>query len=257
MASVSQTFWKYWYRYLSHKIGEQTVDFLNYGYWPDKGETIQLEPGDEPDRLPIQLYHHVASGTDLQNREVLEVSCGHGGGASFIHRYHNPAKYTAIDQNPGAIAYCRQNHGGLGVHFETGDAQVLDYPDGSFDAVVNVEASHCYPDQAAFARAVWRVLRPGGHLLFADFRPVSQKDSLGRVFSDAGLEVVKYRDITPEVLRALKKLSVRYRQLVEGLTPRFLHRPMRAFAAVEGSSMHNSFVNGQRVYVSYTLKKPD
>jgi SAM-dependent methyltransferase len=128
MPSFKQTFWKIWYQYLSGRIGDDPVTFLNYGYWPPEGETLPLKPEDETNRPAIQLYHHVASGWDLAGKDVLEVSCGHGGGASFVKRYHKPASYTGIDQNPGAIAYCRKTHADLGIDFRTGDAQALDFP---------------------------------------------------------------------------------------------------------------------------------
>ena len=51
-----------------------------------------------------------------------------------------------------------------------GDAQNLPFPDESFDAVINVEASHIYPNFERFLGEVARVLRPGGHFLYADFR---------------------------------------------------------------------------------------
>lgn len=255
MPSFAQVLWKHWYQYLSRQIGSREVHFLNYGFWPETGSTIRLEPDDEPDRLTIQLYHHVAGGAPLKDKAVLEVSCGHGGGASFIRRYHEPAAYTAIDQNPGAIEYCARTHGHLGIRFEVGDAQVLDFPPESFDAVLNVEASHCYPDQAAFFRAAARVLRPGGHLLFADFRPAEQKARLENDITAGGLQIASGSEITQDVLRALKQLSGRYKSLVEGLTPRFLHGLMHSFAAVEGSAMHRSFENGERVYLSYSLVK--
>lgn len=253
MPSLAQVLWKHWYHYLSRKIGTNDVQFLNYGYWPDEGRTIQLNQEDEPNRLTIQLYHHVAGGAALEGRDVLEVSCGHGGGASFVRRYHQPSSYTAIDQNPGAIAYCRRVHEPLGIRFEVGDAQALDFPSESFDAVMNVEASHCYPDQTAFFNSARRVLRPGGHLLFADFRPAEQKARLEEDIQSAGFRIESGREITGEVIQALKQLSGRYKNLVEGLTPRFMHGLMHSFAAVEGSGMHRSFENGERIYLSYSL----
>jgi hypothetical protein len=36
--------------------------------------------------------------------------------------------------------------------------------------VINVEASHCYPDFPGFPGRGGRVLKPGGHFLYADFR---------------------------------------------------------------------------------------
>ena len=170
MLSFKQSFWKIWYRYLSNRIGNDPVTFLNYGYWPPEGETLKLSPEDESNRPAIQLYHHVVSGAELTDKNVLEVSCGHGGGASFVRRYHKPKTYIAIDQNPKAIDYNRKTHGVLGIDFHTGDAQALNFPENHFDVVINVEASHCYPRQDAFFNSAYRVLRNGGYMLYADFR---------------------------------------------------------------------------------------
>ena len=255
MPSFRQTFWKHWYQYLSGRIGVDAVTFLNYGYWPPEGETLPLDPQDEINRPAIQLYHHVAETWPLDGKNVLEVSCGHGGGASFLTRYHRPASYTAIDQNPKAIDFCRKAHVPLSIDFRIGDAQALDFPENSFDAVINVEASHCYPDQKAFFASAKRVLKPGGRLLHADFRP---RDELSQWDNDisANFQIASKTDITPHVIRALQHTTKRIRDLVHQLTPKILHPTIEAFAGVEGSSIYNSFVNGERVYQSFQLVKP-
>ena len=77
-----QLFWKVWYQYLSSRVDKEVI-FLNYGFYPPEGNTVDLRPEDEPNRPAIQLYHHVASAADLKDKHVLEVSCGHGGGAAL------------------------------------------------------------------------------------------------------------------------------------------------------------------------------
>jgi fatty-acid O-methyltransferase len=98
---------------------------------------------------------------DLNGTKVLEVRCGHGGGASYIKRYLGPASHTGLDLNPSGIAFGKKRHTLPGLDFVQGDAQHLPFPDQSFDAVVNVESANYYPDQAAFFSEVARVLRPG------------------------------------------------------------------------------------------------
>jgi len=255
MPSFKQTFWKIWYQYLSNRIGSDPVTFLNYGFWPPEGETLALQPEDESNRPAIQLYHHVASGADLADKNILEVSCGHGGGASFIKRYHKPKTYTAVDQNPKAIDYNRKTHGTLGIDFHTGDAQALDFPEAHFDAVINIEASHCYPRQAAFFKSVHHVLRNGGHLLYADFRTPLDAPQLDRDITAAGFKIKSKTDITAHVLNSLKRTSKHYRDLAHKFAPKIFHPIMESFAAVEGSGIYNSFVNRERIYFSYCLVK--
>ena len=255
MPGIKQIFWKLWYQYLTKRIGTDQVTFLNYGYWPPEGETIKLQPKDESNRPAIQLYHHVASGTELADRDVLEVSCGHGGGASFIRRYHKPVNYTAVDQNAKAIEHNRKTHSALGIDFRTGDAQALDFPKGHFDAVINVEASHCYPHQDQFFQSAYRVLRKGGHLLYADFRSAESAPKLDADIANAGFKVKSKTDITEHVIAALKRTSERYRGLAHTFAPKILHPTMETFAAVEGTSIFNSFVNRERIYLSYALVK--
>jgi len=255
LPSFKQTFWKIWYGYLSGRIGRAPVTFLNYGYWPQEGETVHLNPEDETNRPAIQLYQHVAGGSELTGKRMLEVSCGHGGGASFVMRYHHPAAYTGVDQNPKAIEYCRKAHSALGIDFRTGDAQALDFPNDHFDTVLNIEASHCYPRQDSFFRSAHRVLRPRGNLLFADFRPADEIPQLEQDATQAGFHIASRAIINDEVVRALQRTSRRQRALVHRLVPKLLHRAVETFAAVEGSSIYNSFVNRERIYLSLRLMK--
>jgi len=249
-----QLFWKVWYQYLTSRVGKEVI-FLNYGFYPPEGNTIDLHPEDEPDRQAIQLYHHVASGADLKDKHVLEVSCGHGGGASFVKRYHKPRAYTAIDQNPKAIAFNRKTHGALGIDFRVGDAQALDFPEQHFDAVLNVEASHCYPRQLDFFNSVHRVLKNDGHFLYTDFRTADAAPKMDRDLTTAGFKVQSKTDITPHVLEALKRNTTRYRGLVHKYIPKMLHPIFEKFAGVEGSQVYRWFATRYYTYYFYTLTK--
>ena len=100
--------WKYWYPYVTRLTKDASLIFLNYGYID--GSSINLQPADEANRLYIQLYHHVAGAIDLTDMDVMEVSCGHGGGASYVARYLQPKTMLGVDRNPKAIKFCRNHH---------------------------------------------------------------------------------------------------------------------------------------------------
>ena len=107
-------------------------------------------PADEPHRYFIQLYHRTATQVDLSGKRVLECSCGHGGGASYLVRTQHPASYTGLDLNPAGIEFAKNRHHLPNLDFVEGNAQALPFADESFDALVNVEASHLYPDVPKF-----------------------------------------------------------------------------------------------------------
>lgn len=167
---IRKAIWQLWYPFLTRRLHGEEVLFLNYAYEEEPPMAIPLAPGDEPNRACIQLYHHVAAQVDLRGKNVLEVSCGHGGGASYLSRTLQPKHYTALDLNPAGINFCRQHHHVDRLNFAQGDAEKLPFEPDTFDVVINIEASHCYPDFPRFLAEVARVLQPGGHFLYADFR---------------------------------------------------------------------------------------
>jgi hypothetical protein len=70
----------------------------------------------------------------------VEVSCSHGGAASYLTRTFHPLSYTGLDLSPAGITFCRKRHNVAGLSFVEGDAGNLPSSDISFDAVINVEA---------------------------------------------------------------------------------------------------------------------
>ncbi len=251
--------WKFWYPLLTRRMRNSPVVFLNYGYADDAPETKQpaLLEKDEPDRVCLQLYDRVVQPVDLHGLTVLEVSCGHGGGAAYMARYLKPKSMHGIDRNARAIALCKQIHPMDGLTFSCGNALALDFPDGDFDAVVNVEASHCYPDIPRFFHEVYRVLRPGGHFLYADFRDVPDRALLQKQLAESGLEMVYCADISSNVLLGMQRNTQRYMKLIRQLVPRPLRKLAMRFAGVPGSAIYCiGLQSGETVYLCYHLRKP-
>jgi len=246
---------KYWYPFVTRRWDQDDVVFLNWGYEEDPPMGLPLAPEDEKNRWGIQLYHRTATQTDLTGKTVLEPSCGHGGGGAYVMKTLHPASYTGLDFNPDGVAFAKRRYPLPGLDFVHGDAENLPFPDASFDAVINVEASHIYPHFDRFLSEVRRVLRPGGHFLHVDFR---NRDNFGNWESDlanSGLRQVSSRVINDEVLRGLKKNSARSNEIINTRLPAFLRKFGREFAVVDGSWFYNDLERGEIDYRAYHLTK--
>lgn len=247
--------WKWWYPLLTRLTRERGVAFLNYGYDDPEAPRLALAPAEEPHRACIQLYERLATLTPLAGLRVLEVSCGHGGGAEYLARRHGPAKVDALDRNPAAVAWCKKRYTLPNLAFVAGNALALPFGDATFDAVLNVEASHCYPDFARFVSEVQRVLKPGGHFLFTDFRDQPDVAALDARLQESGLTVTLRDDISARVLRGMAMNTPHYRALIEQLLPQPLHRMAARFAGTEGSPIHQALRTGESHYLLYHLRK--
>ena len=254
---IRKAIWRLWYPFLTRRLRGEEVLFLNYAYEAAPPMGIPLLPEDEPDRACIQLYHHVATQTPLREKTVLEVSCGHGGGAAYLTRTLQPHRYTALDLNPAAIRFCQHRHRLDGLVFQQGDAENLPFEPATFDAVINVEASHCYPSFPHFLTEVARVLRPGGHFLYADFRFADRLAEWQQALAAAPLQILHDRNINAEVRRGMDRNAARSRELIARRLPKFLHPLGRDFAGTPGSRIYKALASGELSYRSYLLKKPE
>jgi len=251
---VRRMAYRAWYHRLARFAREGEVVHTNYGYAPLDGDSgPDLHEQDEPHRFGIQLYHHVATLADIAGRDVLEVGCGRGGGASYISRYLGTRTMTGVDLDAQAVEFCRRNHRAPGLGFRRGNSEALPFRAGSFDAVVNVESSHCYGSMHRFLCEVKRVLRPGGRLLMADFRSRPRLRTLRRQISHSGFTVEGETSITANVFRALEADSERKLDLIRRRVPAPLRSVFNQFAATEGTPTYEAFRTGAWDYRSFRL----
>ncbi|MDR2988139.1 MAG: methyltransferase domain-containing protein [Nocardiopsaceae bacterium] len=104
---------------------------------------------------------------------VLDVGCSSGYLARLLLRaVGRSGAVTGVDPSRAAIGYARRkSRRHANMSFTVGAAQRLDFPDGSFDVVTCTLALHHIPEaeRADGMAEMFRVLRPGGELLVADF----------------------------------------------------------------------------------------
>lgn len=126
----------------------------------------------------LDLSERVAS-IDRARARTVEYATGHvlelgvGLGATLTHYHQDITSLTTIDPNERFNARLRRRlrHLPFPVDVREGRAEQLPLKDGTFDSVVTTFALCCVTDLERVAREIFRVLKPGGRLLFAEPGP--------------------------------------------------------------------------------------
>jgi SAM-dependent methyltransferase len=232
------------------------VVFMNFGYAELDGRTpLALEGADARDRYPLQLYERVARQAVWSGRDALEVGCGRGGGASFVMRHFTPKSYLGVDLAENAARLCSNTHRIYGLRFQQGDAMNLPLADSSVDIVINIESSGLYPSIDRFYSEVFRVLRPGGRFLCADYRKTANIDRWRGHIADSDLELIQEVDITDNVARALELDRAHREDMISKQVPGFLKSTFLQFAGLPPSE-DEPFGQKKKTYLCLELAKP-
>lgn len=246
------------YQYVNRIDAEdKQVRLMNYG-WIDpqaRQPLMPLDAEEEPDRNALQLYHRVVTAVDLRDKEVLEVGCGRGGGAAYIAKYLDPRRVLGVDFCATSTVFANRYWKRPRLHFSPGNAERLRHSNESFDVLVNIESSHCYVHMDRFVAHAYRILRPDGHFLFADFRPANQIDELLTELQKPGFQLIEKENLNEGVLLALDADDGRKREFIEKKVHERRKPMFEMFAAVIDSPMYRAFKSGESIYMRCVLKK--
>lgn len=244
--------WKWGYTFLS-LVWRKPWRFLNYGHIPE-GAPFPLAAEDEADRPFIGLYHQALEGLPVEGARVLEVGCGHGGGAAWVARHFAPAAMVAVDRSPGTLSRARRlNPPTPNLDYRIGDAEALPFPDASFDMLLNIESSHCYGSMDRFVAEAARVLRPGGHLCWADMRSPAMLPALDAAFAAQPLELLAEARLNGGVLAALD--AVEEAKAREVSRYGLLRPVLREFTGMQGSVLRKALGEGEVLYLARRYRK--
>ena len=246
-AFPQKLFWKSVYNYVA-KEQSQSFALMNYGYAASESDDRSGEA------LPQRLYHHVASAAALGGKLLLEVGSGRGGGLAHVKQSLSPRAAFGVDLSPQAVELARKKFGHIpGLTFLQGDSEDLPFGMESFDAVLNVESSHCYPNRERFYREVHRVLVPRGYFLYTDFFSDEEAASSRALLQQARFRVLEEEDISENVLLALRMDEARKLALIDK-APVWSKGSFRNFAATTQSDNYQRIASKQYRYLRFALQ---
>jgi O-methyltransferase StaMB len=216
-------------------------DSFHLGYFRRGGESLG-EALDAHTDLVAELARVKAAG------QVLDVGCGIAAPALRIARLYG-CRVTGVNISREQVRQGRELIAARGlserVFVQRGDARALEFPDGSFDAIVCLEAAGdiCVTeaDKGRLVGEFFRVLRPGGHVGFSDLalraRPSTADDRTLRavlyhscaelvtdwpaIFARHGFRVVECRDLITETLPTWDHARAVYEQRDGEVTRRY------------------------------------
>lgn len=133
--------------------------FLNTNIWFDR--VLKRALKDLLRMLPETKKHYPA---------ILDIGCGRGQSLQLLDEYFNPDTINGIEIDERLLndALKRAQACRCRVELIAGNAEMMPYPDQSFDMVFCHQSFHHIVQHEKAMREFCRVLKPGGVLLFAE-----------------------------------------------------------------------------------------
>ncbi|MEX0309412.1 MAG: class I SAM-dependent methyltransferase [Tateyamaria sp.] len=110
---------------------------------------------------------------DMSGMDAVELGCGTGYVSGWMAR--RGARVTAIDVSPLQLETARRlaaEHG-ADITFIEGNAEDTGLPDTAFDFAISEYGAAIWCPPEVWLREAWRMLRPGGRLVFLGNHPFS------------------------------------------------------------------------------------
>jgi ubiquinone/menaquinone biosynthesis C-methylase UbiE len=134
---------------------------------------------------------------------ILDVGCGRGIALPLLDERFTPERIVGVDVDPESLERAKRlsTRCRCRVDLVQGHAERLELADGSMDMVFCHQTFHHLCDQESALGEFWRVLRPGGVLLFSESCRKFIHSFLIRVFFRHPMDVQKTAGEYLEMLR--------------------------------------------------------
>jgi ubiquinone/menaquinone biosynthesis C-methylase UbiE len=148
--------------YLSDSYVEET----RFGFWFLRSHTWQHHVL----RVAINDLHGLFSDTLPENPVLLDAGCGQGKSFGHLRQTFAPQRLIGVDADPHSLELSGAEAARLGLHVELigSDCATLNVADASVDLLFCHQTFHHLVEQKKALAEFYRVLKPGGYLLFAE-----------------------------------------------------------------------------------------
>jgi tocopherol O-methyltransferase len=144
-------------------------EHMHHGYYGKNGN-YKLDRRQAQIELIEELVRWSGYQTSNPPQNLLDVGCGIGGSTLYLAEKFG-CQGTGITLSPvqASRAAARAVEAGLDsrVSFAVANALAMPFEDDTFDLVWSLESGEHMPDKAKFLAECYRVLKPGGKLIFA------------------------------------------------------------------------------------------
>jgi ubiquinone/menaquinone biosynthesis C-methylase UbiE len=148
--------------FLSDKYVEET----RFGLWFLRSHTWQHHVL----RVAIDDLRNLFDGALPSQPVLLDAGCGQGKSFKRLCQVFAPSRLLGVDADPESLTMCRAEARAHGIDVELigSDCAALKLADASVDILFCHQTFHHLVEQEQALAEFFRVLKPGGYLLFAE-----------------------------------------------------------------------------------------
>jgi tocopherol O-methyltransferase len=141
---------------------------MHHGYYGEDGN-YKLDRRQAQIDLIEEVLTWAGDFTIARPQNIIDVGCGIGGSSLYLAEKFG-ARVTGITLSPVQANRAKERARAAGLQaktdFQVANALAMPFADDSFDLVWSLESGEHMPDKLKFLQECYRVLKPGGKLIF-------------------------------------------------------------------------------------------
>jgi len=194
---------------------------------------------------------------DKKYSGILEIACGTGRLTKHLAKSVKHDTLTATDLNPDMISIAKEIVRDNTIKWMPADAMDLPFGDASFDLVVIQFGIMFFPDREKGLQEAYRVLKPGGKLLFTTWNRVETNEAI----YEGRLIIESYFEDNPPLFYSIPFSMYNEQGLIDMVTERGFKNVKTELVKKEGVSssaadLAKGMVEGNPVYPAIIERNP-